>query len=130
MKIRERICNLVEGDIFQRFITALIVLNAITLGLETVPDVTNPYGALLHKFDVFVLTMFTIEILAKLQYRGIGFFKNGWNVFDFVIVSIALLPSTSGLSVLRALRILRTLRLISVVPQMRRVVQALITAIP
>ncbi len=75
MKIRERICTLVEGDIFQRFITTLIVLKAITLGLETVPGITKSYDALLHKFDVFVLTMFTIEIVGKLQYRGIEFFK-------------------------------------------------------
>jgi len=130
MKIRERICSLVEGTIFQRFITTLIVLNAITLGVETVPGVMKSYGSVLHSFDVFVLAMFTIEIAGKLLFRGFSFFKNGWNVFDFIIVGIALMPSSNALSVLRALRILRTLRLISVVPQMRRVVHALITAIP
>ncbi len=130
MSIRQRICTLIEGLIVQRFITILIVLNAITLGLETLPELMNGYGQLFHAFDMFVLTVFTFEILGKLQYRGIHFFKDGWNIFDFLIVSIALLPSTNELSVIRALRILRTPRLISVVPQMRRVVQALITAIP
>ena len=130
MSIRKRICHLIEGSKIQRFITVLIIANAITLGLETSPEIMMRYGEVLHKFDMLVLGIFTIEILGKLQYRGVGFFKDGWNVFDFLIVSIALLPSANELSVIRALRILRTLRLISVVPQMRRVVQALITAIP
>ena len=130
MSIRKRICHLIEGSKIQRFITVLIIANAITLGLETSPEIMMRYGEVLHKFDMLVLGIFTIEILGKLQYRGVGFFKDGCNVFDFLIVSIALLPSANELSVIRALRILRTLRLISVVPQMRRVVQALITAIP
>ena len=130
MSIRKRICYLIEGSKIQRFITVLIIANAITLGLETSQEIMMRYGEVLHKFDMLVLGIFTIEILGKLQYRGVGFFKDGWNVFDFLIVSIALLPSANELSVIRALRILRTLRLISVVPQMRRVVQALITAIP
>ena len=130
MSIRKRICHLIEGSKIQRFITVLIIANAITLGLETSPEIMMRYGGVLHKFDMLVLGIFTIEILGKLQYRGVGFFKDGCNVFDFLIVSIALLPSANELSVIRALRILRTLRLISVVPQMRRVVQALITAIP
>jgi voltage-gated sodium channel len=130
MGMRQRISTLIEGLVIQRFITILIVLNAITLGLETAPDWINGYGKLFHAFDMFVLMVFTCEILGKLQYRGIHFFKDGWNIFDFLIVSIALLPSSTEFSVIRALRILRTLRLISVVPQMRRVVQALITAIP
>jgi voltage-gated sodium channel len=120
----------VEGLFIQRFITVLIIANAITLGLETSPRIMHTHSKLLHTFDIFVLTIFTIEILGKLQYRGVGFFKDGWNIFDFLIVSIALLPMTNGLSVIRALRILRTLRLISVIPQMRRVVQALLSAIP
>jgi voltage-gated sodium channel len=58
------------------------------------------------------------------------FFRGGWNVFDFVIVAIAWLPTTGAFSVLRALRVLRVLRLLSVVPQMRSVVGALLNALP
>ena len=130
MNIRKSICIFIEGPVIQRLVTILIIANAITLGLETSPQIMASYSKLLHTFDIFVLGVFTIEILGKLQYRGLGFFKDGWNIFDFTIVSIALMPTADGLSVLRALRILRTLRLISVIPQMRRVVQALITAIP
>ena len=77
-----------------------------------------------------MLTVFVIEILGKLAYRNWRFFLNGWNVFDFAIVTIALIPASGPLAVLRSLRILRALRLLSVVPSMRRVVQALLSAIP
>jgi len=125
-----KIGTFVEGKRFQQFVTTLIVLNAITLGLETSTAVVESWGRILYGFDRFVLAIFVIEITGKLIYRKHRFFLNGWNVFDFVIVTIALMPTSGPLAVLRALRILRTLRLISVVPAMRNVIQALITAIP
>jgi len=128
--LREKIGNFVEGPRVQGFVTTLIVATAITLGLETVPSMEATYGVWLHAFDRFVLTVFVFEILAKLVYRHWRFFLDGWNVFDFVIVGIALIPASGPLAVLRALRILRTLRLLSAVPSMRRVVQALLSAIP
>ena len=130
MTYRERIGRFVEGPPFQRLIMTLIVLNAVTLGLETAPSIAEPFGHWLEVFDAAVLAVFVLEIGGKLAYRRLAFFRDGWNVFDFVIVGIALIPASGDLAVLRALRILRTLRLISVVPQMRRVVQALLTAVP
>ncbi len=127
---RERIGRWIEGRQVQRVITALIILNAASLGMETAPSIAEPFGPWLHVFDNFVLGVFVIEISGKLLYRGWGFFRNGWNVFDFVIVGIALMPTSGSLAVLRALRVLRTLRLLSVIPSMRRVVQALLSAIP
>ncbi|MEQ9260625.1 MAG: ion transporter, partial [Roseovarius sp.] len=62
--------------------------------------------------------------------RGTGFFRNGWNIFDFVIVGISLVPAAQGLSVLRAMRILRLLRVLSVTPSLRRVVEGLMNALP
>ena len=129
-KVREIIGAFIEGKYVQRFITTIIVLNAITLGLETSKTVANEIGSILHVFDKIVITIFVIEIGCKLIYRDFGFFKIGWNVFDFIIVAIALIPDAGQLSVLRALRVLRTFRLLSVVPSMRKVVQALLTAVP
>jgi len=128
--LREKIGTFVEGPKVQGFVMMLIIANAITLGLETVPSIAAAYGVWLHTFDKFVLIVFVFEILGKLIYRNWRFFLNGWNVFDFVIVGIALIPASGPLAVLRSLRILRTLRLLSVVPSMRRVVQALLAAIP
>ncbi len=120
----------VESKAFQKFITVLIILNALALGLETDPQIKEYIGKNLRLFDNFVLAIFVFEILGKLIYRKLDFFKNGWNVFDFIIVGSALAPASGSLSVLRALRILRAMRLLSVVPSMRKVVQALFYAIP
>jgi len=130
VSIRKRIGEWVESDRFQLVITILIVINGITLGLETSDSVMNAVGSYLLFFDAMVLAIFVFEIASKLAYRGASFFRSGWNVFDFVIVGFALMPSSGPLAVLRALRILRVLRLLSVVPALRRVIEALLHAVP
>ena len=125
-----KIGNFVEGKSFQNFITGLIILNAAALGFETDPQIMRYIGEELVLFDQCVLIIFVLEITIKLVNRRLDFFKNGWNIFDFIIVSVALVPSSGSLSVLRALRIFRAMRLLSVVPSMRKVVQALFLAIP
>lgn len=125
-----KIGNFVDGKLFQNFITGLIILNAAALGLETDPDIMHYVGKELVLFDQCVLIVFVIEITIKLVNQRLDFFKNGWNIFDFIIVGLALVPSSGSLSVLRALRIFRAMRLLSVVPSMRKVVQALFLAIP
>ncbi len=128
--VAAKLTALVESRGFNTFITAVIAVNAIVLGLETSPRAMAMAGPLLLAIDTAALWVFTIEIGLKLwAYRG-SYFRNGWNVFDFVIVAIAWLPATGALSVLRALRIMRVLRLLSVVPQMRAVVGALFHALP
>ena len=130
MSARVRIGAFIEAPRVQKFITVLIVLNAITLGMETSAEIRLRMGNILEVIDVTVLTIFVLEIVLKLFVQRLQFFKDGWNVFDFIVVSIALVPAAGPLYVLRALRILRVLRLISLVPQMRKVVQALIKAVP
>ncbi len=119
-----------ESRRFQNGMIALIVVNAITLGLETSAAVMEVAGALLVALDGAILTVFVLELAAKLAVYRTCFHKDPWNIFDFVVVGVALLPATGSLSVLRALRILRVLRLVSAVPAMRRVVSALLHAIP
>jgi len=127
---RVRLAAWVEGPRVQRFIIALIVINAVTLGLETSAEVMARAGPLLKTLDVAILSVFVVEILLRIAGRGPAFFRDPWSVFDFVVVGIALVPASGPFSVLRALRVLRVLRLLSVVPSMRRVVGALLTAIP
>ncbi len=122
--------RLVDHPMTERVVIALIVLNAITLGLETSPSVMEAYGPLLLAVDAVLLTVFVVELAARLLVRGPRFFTDPWNVFDFLVVGIALLPASGSLSVLRALRILRVLRLITVVPSLRAVVSALVGALP
>ncbi len=126
----ERLRRLVESNRFQTFITAVIAVNAITLGLETSPGIVAAHGDALALLDRVALSIFVAEIAAKLVVYRHRFFGDGWNVFDFLIVGVTLLPAGGNLSVLRALRILRVLRLLSIVPQLRRVVSALFGALP
>lgn len=122
--------QLVESKGFNLFITLVIVINAITLGLETSEKALAIAGPVLHVLDKAALIIFTIEVAMRLWVYRFRFFTGGWNVFDFVIVAVAWIPAAGPLSVLRAMRILRVLRLMSVVPQMRTVIGALFTALP
>lgn len=115
---------------WERFVTALIVLNAITLGLETSKSIMASFGDILVAVDHIILAIFVAEIVARLIVHGRRFFMDGWSLFDLFIVALALLPSTGSFSVLRALRVIRVLRLISAVKSIRRVVAGLLQAIP
>lgn len=122
--------TLIESRRFEAAITVLIIINAITLGLETSPAVMARFGGVLTALDTAVLAVFVAELLARFVVYRTEFFRDPWRVFDFLVVAIALMPATGNLSVLRALRILRVLRLVSVVPSLRRVVGGLIAALP
>ena len=127
---RDRVRALVEHKRFQQFIIWVIVVNAVTLGLETSRSVMAGVGGLLHAIDHVILGVFVVELVLRLYAYGWRFFRDSWNVFDFIIVGISLIPATGPFSVLRALRVLRVLRLISAVPAMRRVVSGLLAAVP
>jgi len=127
---RQRMARWIEAPRIQYFIVAIIVINAVTLGLETSPAVMDRVGYWLLVLDNFVIGVFVLEMSAKLYAYRWRFFRDPWNVFDFVIVSIALIPASGPLSVMRVLRILRVMRLISVMPRLRFVVESLLHAIP
>ena len=130
MSLRDKVRQLVETRAFERFIIAVIVINAIGLGLETSPAIMARFGPIIVALDAIALGIFVVELTLKLFAYGWRFFRNGWNVFDLAIVTVALMPAAGAFSVLRALRILRALRLISVVPSMRKVIIGLFSAIP
>ncbi|MEA2048104.1 MAG: ion transporter [Campylobacterota bacterium] len=126
----EMIQKLVEHHKFQNFIMGLIILNGITMGLETSKALHLEYGSLFTLFNTFVVTVFTIEIVLRISVYKASFFKDPWSIFDFVIVAISLVPSSAGFEIFRVLRVLRLFRLITVVPQMRKIVVALLKVIP
>ena len=125
-----RLRGFVEHATTQRVILALILLNAVILGLETAPSAMAAAGGLLVAMDRAILAVFVVEIAARLAVHRWAFFRDPWSVFDFLVVGIALVPATGQLAVLRALRVLRVLRILTIVPSMRRVVGALLSAIP
>jgi voltage-gated sodium channel len=126
----QNLVSLLESNRFNQFITALIIINAITLGLETSPEIMQSYGVFLLTLDKIILSIFVVEILLKFIAYRFSFFKSGWNWFDLIIVVVSLMPTSGALTVLRAFRILRVLRLFSIVPQMRRVINGLFKALP
>ena len=128
--MQQTIRNIVEGAKFQNFILAVILLNAVLLGLETYDAVMGPIGGLIRVLDALCLGIFIVEIIMKLFVYRLGFFRNGWNLFDFTVVALALVPGGGDFRVLRALRILRVLRVISAAPRLRRVVEGFLSALP
>ena len=126
---RGRLRAFLEQSRVHNAIMALIIFNAITLGIGTSDWAQQNFGGLLDVLDRIVLTIFVIELLLKLYAYGLNFFRNSWNIFDLLVVGVGLLPATAGLSALRGLRVIRAMRLLSVIPQMRAVVQALLLSL-
>nr|WP_241461282.1 ion transporter [Sulfitobacter noctilucicola] len=127
---RRKVYDLVEATWFKNAIMGVIIFNAIALGLSTSDYMTHRIGGLLSFLDNAVLTIFVGELLLKFYAYRMSFFRSAWNIFDLAVVGLGLLPSQEGLSALRGLRVIRAMRLLSVVPQMRSVVQALLDALP
>ena len=130
MDWRTRLGEIMEGPTVRNGIMAVILFNAVLLGMETSQTLMANRGGLIRALDIACLAIFTVEIALKLVAFGFRFFRSGWNLFDFAIVGISLVPGAQTFSVLRALRVLRLLRVVSVAPRLRRVVEGFITALP
>ncbi|MCC0046490.1 MAG: ion transporter [Rhodobacteraceae bacterium] len=128
--MRDRARQFIERRSVSNAILGVIIFNAVTLGLSTSDTVMAEVGPAIRAVDDVALTIFVLEIAIKLYAHGLRFFTNAWNIFDFLVVGFGLLPDQGGLSALRGLRVIRSLRLLSVIPQMRAVVQALLDALP
>jgi voltage-gated sodium channel len=127
---QQRFARFVEDRRFSRTIIGLILVNAAVLGMETSPTLVAQYGPLLRTIDQAILAIFVVELALRIAaFRG-RFFQDPWSLFDTAIVAIALVPANEAFSVLRALRVLRVLRLISAFPQLRKVLEGLVAAIP
>jgi voltage-gated sodium channel len=126
----ETLRKIVDNPRTERIIMGLIVLNAVTLGIETSHTAMERFGPVLDAIDRIVLTVFVVELTARMIVQRASFFRDGWNIFDVIVVGIAIAPATEAFSVLRALRVLRLLRLVTVVPTLRRVVGGLIASLP
>lgn len=130
MTFHPRLTAWLEMPIVQRSLIALILVNAVILGLETSSTVMAAWGPWLVAADAVILAVFVVEIALRLMAQRLSFFRDPWSVFDFVVVTSALIPGLGTLAVLRSLRVLRALRLITLVPSMKRVVGGLLSALP
>lgn len=126
-----RFADFIAGALFRNIVIGVIVFSAILMGVQTTEWAKSGPGAgLILGLDIAVTTFFVIEILVKLTVFRHRFFRDGWNIFDLLIVIISLVPATQGLRVIRTLRVLRILRLMSAIPSMRVVITGLLKAIP
>ena len=122
--IDQTLRNFYENKTTEYAVAALVIVNAITLGLETSQTAMQIAGPALLLADRLLLGIFTVELIGRMVAYRRSFFRDGWRIFDLVIVTVALVPSSG------ALRILRVLRLISLLPSLRRVVGAMVSALP
>ena len=128
--MQQFIKNIVDARWFEYFIVTLIVLNGIVLGLETAPAIVSQYGPWLEWANVFILVVFIIEAVLKITAVAPRFqlyFGNGWNLFDFSVVVVSLIPATGEFAMIaRLARLLRVARLISTIPELRLIVTTLV----
>jgi voltage-gated sodium channel len=118
--------RIAESSRFQSVIIVAILLNALVIGLETYDSIDDAHGGLLRTLNNIFLGVFTVEVLIRIAahgHRPLGFFRSGWNVFDFVVVGAAYIPAVrESVTLLRLARVLRVARLLSVIPGLRIVV--------
>ncbi len=126
--------KIVTHRYFDFFIIVIIVFAGVLVGVQTYPDLATKYHDLITILDTIIIFIFVIEVILKIASecpRPLQYFKNSWNIFDFIIVVGVLLPvGGSFLPVLRLLRVLRVFRLITAMPKMRLIVGALLKSIP
>ena len=127
-----RIGLLTESSLFRRVVIILILLNAIIVGLETYPEIRVDYGEILNVADTTILYLFALELILRLLAAKphVAFFRSGWNIFDLIIVAAGFVPSSEFFTVARLFRIFRVLRAVSVMPDLQRVVAALLRSLP
>lgn len=127
--------RIAQSPRFQQFITAVILFAGVIVGAETYPSFHEEHAATLHHLDQVVLAIFTLEIVVKVVAEGSRpwrYFRDPWNVFDFVVVTASFLPIGAGqaIVVLRLVRLLRVLKLVRALPKLQLLVSALLKSIP
>ncbi|MDD3243395.1 MAG: ion transporter [Eubacteriales bacterium] len=133
--MRAKLKNFIERSWFQNIILALVIVNSLSLGIQTF-SLPADIARVMSVLDTACLAVFVVEIVLKLIAYGWRFFTDGWNIFDFLVVGVALIPNMGVFAalriirVLRVLRSLRALRLVSRLEKLRIIVQAILDSLP
>ena len=126
----DRLRCFIDSRWFQFGILAVICVNAAVLGLQTSPAIDNACDGWLERIDMWCIVVFTVEIALKLAAYRWRFWCNAWNLFDFFVVAVSLVPDMGIFSLLRLFRVLRVFRLVSGVRHMRIILSAILKSIP
>lgn len=133
-RIARKAHQIADSGRFQTFIASVIIVNALVLGLETYEALDDDYGSLLRGLNYACLGIFVAEITIRIVAFGTrpqDFFKEGWNVFDFVVIGAVFVPGVrENATLLRVIRLLRVVRLMSVLPDLRVLMRGMIGSLP
>ena len=129
-QIHEFCVRLTSSKIFKNVIVLIILINSIVLGLITSDAIYAKFGKILEFILSTCVAIFTVEIILRIIAKGWRFFLNGWNIFDFVLVSIALMPETGAAITFRVFRVMRALRMVSSFKKLRHIVSAILVSAP
>jgi voltage-gated sodium channel len=126
--------RLADAAWFQNFVTAVILLAGVVVGVETYPSAVEAAGGVLHFLNQAILWIFVVEVVVKMGAEGRKpwrYFQDPWNVFDFIIVAVCFMPvDAQYVAVLRLARLLRVLKLVRALPKLQILVSALLKSIP
>ena len=130
-----RICaDLADSTAFNLGIFAIVLANAVVLGLETYDSIVDEYGHVLAKLNVLFLTIFVVELAIRMTAYGSrtrDFFRDGWNVFDFVVITVSVVPFfREHTTLLRLARLGRVLRIVRLLPDLRVLTLAIGRSLP
>jgi voltage-gated sodium channel len=128
--VRQRLASIVNGSTFQNAILVLIFLNGVVLAVDAMPGVPEGAHRALQVTDRIIVWVFIVEILLRIWVNGRSFFRDGWSLFDLFVVALSAPGTMTAVSSLRILRALRLLRVLSGVPRLRKVGEALLLAVP
>lgn len=132
--MREQLQRIVKSSTFQTTILGLILMAAVVVGLETYPSISQKYGAILAQINTLILWAFVVEAAFKMAQHGrhfLRYFKDPWNVFDFSIILVCVLPFHSSFAaVFRLARVIRALRLVTALPKLQLIVNCLLKSLP
>jgi voltage-gated sodium channel len=129
-----RLWRIVESPFFTGFILVVIIANAVVLGLQTYEEIESRYGDLLNLLNDLFLAIFVVELVLRIGAYGRRpreFFRDGWNVFDFVVIGVAFVPGIRESStLLRLARLLRVVRVVRILPELRVLVTGVVRSLP
>lgn len=131
--LRKQLEEIRNNKLFELVVISIIIISALLIGAKTYQE-SNRWDHVIYLLDWCVTVFFLVEIVIRLlsERRMLHFFKNGWNVFDFFIVTVSLIPIgyTEMILIARLLRVFRILRLISIVPELRILLSTLVKSLP
>lgn len=125
-----KLCGMLESKSGHWMVGIIVVINALILGVETFKSIPEHIEIKLQHIDQIILTFFVVELVIKLLGNGLSFFRNGWNIFDLLVVGGSFVHHADFLPVLRAFRVLHLMSMVDASPKMQHILNGFWKALP